>query len=133
MIISEVARESGVSPKTIRYYEQVGLIGPAQRGANGYRLYDQRAVEVLRFVKRARDLGFTVEEVGELLALWNDPDRAAAEVKAVAARHLERIEAKLRELEALRRTVDDLVHRCHGSDRPDCPILDDLTGLGEAS
>lgn len=128
MTIGELATRSGVPRKTIRYYEEIGLLPPAARAPNGYRSYGERAVQVLRFVKRARDLGFAIEDVGDLLALWRDPSRASAEVKAVAEHHVERIDAKIRELEAMRRAVLDLVHRCHGDARPDCPILDDLAG-----
>ena len=126
LTIGETARLTGVPAKTIRYYEQIELIPRAERAANGYRLYSERAVQLLRFVKRARDLGFSIDDVGELLALWEDTARASAEVKAVARRHIARVEDKIAELQSLRRTMQDLVSRCHGDDRPDCPILDDL-------
>ena len=124
--IGEVARRTGVPPKTIRYYEQSGLLPRAERARNRYRVYDDRAVQVLRFVKRARDLGFSTEDVGELLALWQDEHRASGEVRALAARHVARIQRKIAELQSLQRTLHHLVERCHGDDRPDCPILDDL-------
>ena len=117
-----------MSAKTIRYYESTGLIPEAQRAANGYRMYGARAVHLLRFVKRARDLGFTVEQVGELLALWADEARESAEVKKLAQRHLEAIEKKISELENLRKTMRNLIECCHGDERPDCPILEDLAG-----
>lgn len=128
LAIGQVAKQTGVSPKTIRYYESVGLLPVPRRARNGYRVYDQRAVEMLRFVKRARELGFPLEEVAQLLALWSNTKRPSAEVKALAARHIARVERKLAELESLRRVLTDLAHRCHGDARPDCPILDELTG-----
>jgi Cu(I)-responsive transcriptional regulator len=133
MNIGEVARRSGVPAKTIRYYEEVGLLKPAARAANGYRDYGRDDVERLRFVARARGLGFSVEECGELLALYQDKTRASADVKALALDHIARIEAKIAELEGMRATLIDLSHRCHGDDRPDCPILADLAGAGQRS
>ena len=126
LTIGETARLTGVPAKTIRYYEQIELLQPAERAANGYRLYGDRTVQLLRFIRRARDLGFSIEDVTELLALWNDTDRASAEVKKLAARHITRIEDKISELQSLGRTLRNLVERCHGDLRPDCPILDDL-------
>jgi Cu(I)-responsive transcriptional regulator len=126
MNIGEVAEKSGVSAKTIRYYEDVGLIPPARRTESGYRDYDDRDLATLRFVQRARSLGFSVKDVGALLALWHDNARASAEVKALAADHVNEIDRKLAELKSMRRTLVDLMERCHGDDRPDCPILDDL-------
>lgn len=128
MTIGDVAKAAGVSAKTIRYYEDAGLIAPADRADNGYRVYDERALQLLRFVKRSRDLGFSMADVGELLALWQDQDRHSGDVRAVAERHLEGIERKMAELESLRRALVDLVSCCHGDDRPDCPILDELAG-----
>jgi MerR family copper efflux transcriptional regulator len=126
--IGRVAEDTGVPTKTIRYYESIGLVRPAQRARNGYRVYDQRTVEVLRFVKRARDLGFPVSEVAELLALWSNRKRASSLVKRLAEQHIARIEGKLAELESLRDVLLDLSHRCHGDARPDCPILAALAG-----
>jgi MerR family copper efflux transcriptional regulator len=126
--IGRVAEQTGVSTKTIRYYESIGLIPPAQRARNGYRVYDQRTVEVLRFIKRARELGFPVEEVARLLALWSNRKRAISVVKQLAERHIARVEEKLAELESLRDVLCDLSHRCHGDARPDCPILASLAG-----
>jgi MerR family copper efflux transcriptional regulator len=126
LTIGDVARRTGLSAKTIRYYEDSGLIPEAQRAPNGYRVYDADAVHVLQFVKRARDLGFSVKDVNELLALWSDGGRASAEVKQLANRHLADIERKIAGLQGLRETLRDLVHRCHGDGRPDCPILEDL-------
>jgi len=129
MNIGEVADKSGVPAKTIRYYEEVGLIPPARRGATGYRSYDARDLATLRFVQRARSLGFAVKDVGALLALWHDSERASAEVKSLAGHHVDEIDRKLAELRSMRRTLVDLMERCHGDDRPDCPILDDLAGV----
>lgn len=128
LTIGRIARRTGVPAKTIRYYEETGLIPRAARAINGYRLYDERSAEILRFVKRARDLGFPVEEVAELLALWRDSRRSSADVKAVATRHIARVRKKLSEMEGLLRTLQSLVRHCHGDERPDCPILDDLAG-----
>lgn len=132
MVIGEVARQTGMSAKTIRYYEESGLLATAERAANGYRLYGERAVHVLRFVKRARDLGFSMKDVGELLALWQDRRRASADVRKVAIRHVQRVDQKIAELKALRQTLKTLVERCHGDGRPECPILDDMAGTDQA-
>ncbi len=124
--IGEVAKLTGVPAKTIRYYEDAGLIAPATRADNGYRVFGERSVHTLRFIKRARDLGFSMKAVSELLALWDDDTRESAEVRSIAKRHLDSIERKIAELEGLRDTLNTLVHRCHGDDRPDCPILEEL-------
>jgi Cu(I)-responsive transcriptional regulator len=124
--IGEVARQTGLPSKTIRYYEEIELIAPAERADNGYRIYDHHSVETLRFVKRARDLGFSVEDVGELLALWHDEGRHSADVKTIAEKHIARVERKIAELQSMRRTLLHLAEHCHGDHRPDCPILDDL-------
>lgn len=128
MNIGTVARQSGVPAKTIRYYESVGLIQPAERSAAGYRVYDRHDVETLRFVQRARGLGFSVEEVGSLLALWRDRERSSAEVKAMAARRVGDIDRKMAELAEMRDTLTHLMERCHGDARPECPILQGLAG-----
>ncbi len=128
MNIGNVARESGVPAKTIRYYESIGLIPEARRSDNGYRHYGDTDVEVLRFIQRARRLGFSVNAVADLLALWRDKERASADVKALALRHVAEMERRIAELDALRRTLVDLAERCHGDDRPDCPILEELAG-----
>jgi MerR family transcriptional regulator, copper efflux regulator len=132
MAIGAVARETGMSAKTIRYYEQSGLLPPAQRAPNGYRQYGVDAVHVLRFVKRARDLGFSMNDVGGLLALWQDHGRASADVKKLAIRHIQRVDRKLVELQGLRRTLTHLLERCHGDARPECPILDEIAGSDPA-
>lgn len=131
MNIGNASKASGVPAKTIRYYGDIGLIEATARTESGYRDYDDNAVESLRFVKRARGLGFSVEECRALLSLYHDRNRASSDVKAVAKSHLERIERKLAELEGMKRTLETLMHQCHGDDRPDCPILEDLATCGE--
>ncbi|MES1990324.1 MAG: Cu(I)-responsive transcriptional regulator [Pseudomonadota bacterium] len=127
MNIGEVATLSGVTPKTIRYYEQIDLIAAPARGANGYRAYTDEAVHTLRFVASARNLGFTVEQCRALLALYRDKSRASADVKRVANTHIAEIDARIEELSAMRKTLATLAHRCHGDNRPDCPIIDELS------
>lgn len=127
MNIGWAAKETGLPAKTIRYYEDIGLIAPTRR-SNGYRTYDISDTHRLKFLKRARGLGFKVEECRALLELYQDQERASANVKAIAARHLREIEAKIEELHSMHRTLSHLVDRCGGDDRPDCPILDDLAG-----
>ena len=126
MNIGEAAKASGVSAKMIRYYEGIGLIAPAERTEAGYRSYRPSDVETLRFIRRARDLGFSVEEMTTLLALWRDRSRESAEVKRIALGHVADIERRIRELEGMARTLRHLAGHCHGDHRPDCPILDDL-------
>lgn len=126
MNIGEAARRSGVPAKTIRYYEEIGLIPAAGRTASGYRAYAEGEVEMLRFIQKARSLGFSVKDVGDLLALWRDRERASADVRRIAQGHVVEVERKIAELEAIRRTLMGLIDRCHGDDRPDCPILDEL-------
>lgn len=129
LVIGEVAKRTGVPAKTIRYYEETGLIPAAGRAANGYRVYDARAVHLLRFVKRARDLGFSMQEVSSLLALWADEERSSADVKKLATQHLQAIERKIAELKSLQHTMQTLVKNCRGDNRPDCPILADLAAF----
>lgn len=126
MNIGAASERSGVPAKTIRYYESIGLIRPADRRGNNYRDYSETDIQTLRFISRARSLGFSVKEVGALLALWFDKKRASHQVKELALRHVEEIDRKIAELAAMRRTLVSLTERCHGDDRPDCPILDDL-------
>ena len=128
MTIGEAAAFSGLPPKTIRYYESVGLIEAAPRTNGGYRSYGDTDVQFLLFIRRARGLGFSVEDVAGLLALYRDKSRASADVKALALRHRERIDGKIAELASIRRTLDHLIDKCHGDERPECPILDDLAG-----
>lgn len=126
MRIGQIAARSGVPAKTIRYYESVGLLPQPDRTASGYRDYDEPALQRLRFVQRARSLGFSVRECANLLALYEDKQRASAEVKGLAREHVAQIDAKIAELRAMRRTLGKLIDKCHGDERPDCPILDDL-------
>jgi MerR family transcriptional regulator, copper efflux regulator len=129
MNIGQAASLSGVTSKTIRYYESIGLIEPAPRTGGGYRSYGETDVAFLRFIHRARSLGFSVDDVAGLLTLYRDKGRASADVKAVARRHMSDIEHKIEALQSIRATLGHLVDKCHGDDRPDCPILDDLAGL----
>ncbi|WP_232631718.1 Cu(I)-responsive transcriptional regulator [Methylobacterium sp. Leaf118] len=112
----------------IRYYEETGLLGAPERTASGYRLYGESDLHALRFVRRARDLGFSMQEITELLALWHDRSRASAAVKTVALAHVADLRRRISELEAMARTLETLAERCCGDARPDCPILDDLAG-----
>lgn len=124
--IGEAAKATGVSAKMIRYYEETGLLPPADRTASGYRLYAENDLHTLRFVRRSRDLGFSVEDIAGLLALWQDRGRASAQVKALAVQHLTDLRRRIAELEAMARTLTSLADHCSGDSRPDCPILDDL-------
>ena len=126
MNIGEVARASGVSAKMIRYYEETGLIPKAERSTAGYRHYLESDVHTLRFVRRARDLGFSVEGIAELLALWRDRSRASAQVKALSLAHLATLQRKIADLQAMAATLSALADHCEGDARPDCPIIDDL-------
>ena len=126
MNIGEAAARSGVPAKTIRYYEDIGLVAPAPRTGNGYRAYGATDLHVLRFLQRARSLGFSVKECRQLIDLYRNPHRASAEVKALAEQRIEAIDRKLAELAGMRSTLVQLAHSCHGDDRPECPILDDL-------
>ena len=126
MNIGQAAAASGVSAKMIRHYEAIGLLPAAERSDAGYRRYDDAALHTLRFIRRARDLGFGLDEIAQLLALWRDRSRASGEVKALAARHVADLSERIERMQAMRRTLQHLVGACHGDDRPDCPILDDL-------
>src|SRR5690606_6569123 len=112
----------------IRYYEDIGLVPKPARTDSNYRVYGEDEVHILRFVKRARTLGFSIEETGTLLGLWRDKSRASAEVRDIAQAHIAELETRIAELEGMRRTLQHLVHCCSGDNRPDCPILDDLAG-----
>ena len=125
MNIGDAADRSGLPAKTIRYYEEIGLVRP-DRGDNGYRDYRAADVHKLRFLQRSRGLGFSVEECRQLLALYEDRDRASADVRQIASAKVTEIDRKIRELTALRKTLETLVHACHGNERPDCPILEEL-------
>lgn len=124
--IGQAAALTGVSAKMIRHYESIGLITPAARTFANYRLYNEADLHRLRFIKRARSLGFAVKQIEALLALWDDPQRASAEVKQLARAHAANLAEKIRELQAMQRTLETLARRCQGDGRPTCPILDDL-------
>lgn len=126
MNIGEAAKASGVSAKMIRHYESVGLFPEAARTESGYRQYTDKEVSTLRFVRQSRDLGFSIEQIRELLGLWQDRKRPSRQVRALALAHIEELDEKLEELQAMKATLEHLVHCCHGDDRPDCPIIDSL-------
>jgi len=132
MNIGQAAKASGVSAKMIRHYEQVGLFPGPRRTDAGYRQYGESEVHTLRFIRHARDLGFSIEQIGELLALWHNRRRSSRQVKALAQAQIDKLELKLREIEAMKATLEHLVHCCHGDDRPDCPILASLAEGGGA-
>ncbi len=125
MNVRDAALRSGLPPKTVRYYDEIGLVVPDRR-RNGYRDYDDQAVQKLAFLKRARQLGFSIEDCRRLLSLYEDKARASADVKELAEQHLLEIDKRLDELKHLRKTLSDLVDTCRGDHRPDCPILADL-------
>jgi len=133
MNIGTAARASGIPAKTIRYYEEIGLIQPAERSDGNYRVYGEHEVQTLRFIRRARSLGFSVDEVAELLDLWRDRSRSSRRVKALANRPLGDIDGKIAALKTMRDTLNELIERCHGDARPDCPILADLAGQGDVA
>lgn len=127
MNIGQASNASGVSTKMIRYYDEIGLVRPSGRTDSNYREYDEREVNELRFIKRARTLGFSVAEIMQLLSLWRDRQRPSREVKAIADRHIADLDARIAEMLAMADTLRHLSRRCAGDDRPDCPILADLT------
>ena len=126
MNIGDAARASSVSAKMIRHYESIGLIGAARRTDAGYRVYSAQDVQVLQFIHRARALGFSLDQIRDLLALWQDKGRASSDVRALARAHIGELNRKIAEMEAMRRTLERLAASCHGDSRSDCPILDDL-------
>jgi Cu(I)-responsive transcriptional regulator len=128
MKIGEASAASGVSQRMIRHYERIGLMPAAARRDSGYRDYDERDLHSLRFIGRARDLGFPIEGIRQLLALWNDRERSSADVKALALARAAELRRKARELDEMRRSLEHLAARCQGDDRPDCPILGGLEG-----
>lgn len=133
MNIGEASQASGVSAKMIRYYEETGLIPAAGRSRSGYRTYGPKEVQTLRFIRRARDLGFPMEKVADLLALWQDRSRASADVKHLAEAQVAALETRIVEMQAMQATLRHLVHACAGDERPDCPILTDLGGTGQTA
>ena len=126
--IGEAARLSGVSAKMLRYYESLDLLGQVRRTESGYRQYSAGDVHVLRFIKRSRDLGFSMSEIAELVNLWQDRGRASASVKRIAQRHVDELSTRIAAMQAMQRSLQALLCHCHGDARPDCPILDDLAG-----
>ena len=128
MNIGEAANETGITAKAIRYYETIGLIAAPERTESGYRQFSDKAVQTLHFVRRARNLGFTVSQISELLSLYGDTGRASADVRSIALARIAEIERKMAELASMRSTLSHLAEKCHGDDRPDCPILEDLAG-----
>lgn len=132
MNIGEAAGKAGVTPKMVRHYESLGLLPRVQRTESGYRVYTDSEIHTLRFIKRSRDLGFSIPEIAELLKLWQDRRRPSARVKKLAERHALELERKINELESMRKTLRHLIHCCHGDERPDCPILEDLERSGAA-
>ena len=128
LTIGEAAKHSAVTAKMIRHYEAIGLIPKAQRTEGDYRLYSQDDLHRLRFIRRARNLGFSIDEIERLLGLWSNKRRASATVKELALKHIDQLDAKIAELNSIRSTLADLARHCHGDDRPECPILNDLDG-----
>ena len=128
MNIGEAAAASGVSAKMIRHYEELGLVPRVARTPAGYRVYGENDVHVLRFVRRARDLGFSMKEIQALLGLWKNRRRASGDVKRLVEKHVADLDQRIAEMQAMRRTLTSLALHCHGDRRPDCPILDDLSG-----
>jgi Cu(I)-responsive transcriptional regulator len=130
MNIGDAAKASGVSAKMIRHYESVGLFPEALRTESGYRQYGEKELSTLRFIRHSRDLGFSIEQIRELLGLWQNRRRPSRQVKALAQAHIQELEEKLQELQVMKATLEHLVHCCHGDDRPDCPIIDTLAQAG---
>ena len=126
--IGEAARRSGVSARMVRHYEGLGLLPAVARTESGYRQYSEADIHTLRFIKRSRDLGFSMEEIAELVGLWHNRRRTSASVKRIAQKHLGELEQRIADMQAMQRTLSHLVHCCHGDARPDCPILEDLAG-----
>jgi Cu(I)-responsive transcriptional regulator len=130
--IGQATQATGVSVKMIRHYEEIGLLRNVARTAANYRLYSEQHLHTLRFIKRSRTLGFSIDEIRELLSLWQDRRRSSASVKKIAARHVEELQGKIAELQSMVSTLQHLTHCCAGDARPDCPILDDLAGAADA-
>lgn len=127
--IGEAASRSGVSAKMVRHYESLGLLPSVDRSDSGYRKYTEREVHTLRFIKRARDLGFTMGEIAELLKLWQNRRRSSAEVRRIASRHVAELNERIAQMEEMRRTLEHLIECCRGDHRPQCPILEELEGV----
>ena len=129
--IGEAARQSGVSAKMLRHYESLGLLGKVNRTDSGYRLYSPADVHTLRFIKRCRDLGFSMAEIAELVDLWQNRKRASSSVKKIAQKHVDELNARVEAMQSMQRALSILLDCCHGDERPDCPILDDLAGTAK--
>jgi len=130
--IGSAAGLSGISAKMVRHYESLGLLPRVGRSDSGYRQYSEAEVHTLRFIKRARDLGFSMAEIAELVALWQNRRRASASVKRIAQKHVDELATRIEAMQAMQRTLRQLLHHCHGDERPDCPILDDLASHSQA-
>jgi len=130
MNIGEAARRSGVSAKMVRHYESLGLLPPVARSEGGYRQYGENEVHVLRFIKRARELGFSMTEIAELVSLWRNRRRSSATVRKIARKHADELAERIAAMREMQRTLEHLIHCCQGDDRPECPILDDLASGG---
>lgn len=126
--IGAASNLTGVSAKMIRHYEEIGLVPAANRTFAGYRLYGEADLHRLRFIRRARSLGFSIRDIGELLSLWSDPRRASRDVKRLAQSQIAELERKIADMQSMQRTLRELAQRCHGDSRPECPVLDDLAG-----
>lgn len=133
MNIGEAARQSGVSAKMVRHYESLGLLPQVHRSDSGYRQYTEAEVHTLRFIKRARDLGFSMVEIAELVSLWQNRRRASQNVRRIAQKHADDLAQRIAAMQSMQQTLTHLVHCCQGNDRPECPILDDLAGGAHAS
>ena len=129
--IGEAARQSGVSAKMLRHYESLGLLGKVNRTDSGYRLYSPADVHTLRFIKRCRDLGFSMAEIAELVGLWQNRQRASSNVKKIAQKHVDELNERIEAMQSMQRALSTLLDCCHGDERPDCPILDDLAGKAQ--
>jgi Cu(I)-responsive transcriptional regulator len=128
MNIGEAARQSGVSAKMVRHYESLGLLPRVHRSDSGYRQYSHAEVHTLRFIKRSRELGFSMPEIAELVSLWQNRRRASASVRRIAQKHADDLAQRIAAMQTMQKTLAHLIHGCQGNDRPDCPILDDLAG-----
>ncbi|MEW5757334.1 MAG: Cu(I)-responsive transcriptional regulator [Pseudomonadota bacterium] len=126
MNIGQAAKLGGVSAKMVRHYESIGLLSTAKRTASNYRVYSEKDVHILRFIKQARTLGFPIEHIKELLSLWHNQRRSSQRVKELAQKHLRELDTRIRELSEIKATLENLMQHCHGDDRPECPILDGL-------
>lgn len=124
--IGQAAKASGISAKMIRHYEEIGLLPAASRTFSGYRVYNHQYVHMLRFIRHSRDLGFSIKQIADLLSLWGDKNRSSSKVKSLATEHIEMLNQKIQELNAMKSELTRLVSCCHGDERPDCPILDEL-------